>query len=130
MLTRYLAALDLRRSLLWCAFLWYLVMAMYYAGHDPALWLHSVGIAAIVGVVLTLNAMPPGVRVRALGFWPVFRFFLIPFCVASFSAFAKGRAFFLIFPLNPQQDIVACSVLAVFGGLVMIARQLAHSRQS
>lgn len=122
MIIPYLASLDLRRSLLWSALLWYVVMAVRYAGHDPGLWLHAVGLAAIVGVILTLNAVSPDGHIRSLGFWSVFRLFLIPFCVASFSAFAKGRAFFPIFPLNLAENMVAVGILAVFGGGVWVAK--------
>lgn len=120
----YFAALDRRRIILWCSFLWYVTMAVRYADRDLSLWLHSLGIAAIVGVILALNAAPAHGRMRDLGFWPLLRFFLIPFCVASFSAFAKGHAFFLIFPMNLAENITSGTILALFclGGWV--ARKL------
>lgn len=120
----YFATLDRRRLILWGSFLWYVTMTVRYADGAPSLWLHSLGIAAIVGLILALNAAPPNGRIRDLGFWPVLRFFLIPFCVASFSAFTKGHAFFLIFPMNLTENIVAGGILALFCGVVWAARKL------
>lgn len=120
----YFVSLDRRRIMLWCAFLWYVMMAVRYADRDLSLWLHSLGIAAIVGVILALNAAPANGRIRDLGFWPVLRFFLIPFCVASFSAFAKGHAFFLIFPMNLAETLTSGAILALFCVGVWVARKL------
>lgn len=119
----YLASLDARRTVLWSAFLWYLAMAFRYGEFEPSVWQHSVGIAVVVGVILTLNAAPPRGRVRDLGLWAVLRFFLIPFCVASFSAFARGHAFVLIFPAKLAENIVAGSLIAVFCVLVWLAKR-------
>ena len=120
---QYLAALDRQRLILWFAFLWFVTMAFRYAGGDVSVWLRSFGIAAIVGSILTLNATPPAGRLRDLGFWPVLRFFLIPACVASFSSFAKGHPFSLIFPLNLKENMMAGIVIAGFGGMVWLAKR-------
>lgn len=119
----YLASLDARRTVLWSAFFWYLAMAVRYGEFEPSVWQHSIGIAVVVGVILTLNAAPPQGRVRDLGFWPVLRFFLIPFCVASFSAFARGRAFVLIFPAKAAENVVAGGLIALFCLLVWLAKR-------
>ncbi len=121
---RYLAALNLRRFILWSAFLWYVMMASRYGVSDLAVWLRSLGIGLLVGAILTLNAVPPSGRIRDVGLWPTFRFFVIPFCVSSFSALTKGRAFFLIFPLNAKENVAAAGVIFIFGCGVYGARQL------
>lgn len=120
----YLATLDRRKIILWCAFLWYVTMVVNYADRDRSWWRHALGIAVIVGVILALNAAPPHGRIRDLGFWPLLRFFLIPFCVASFSAFTKGHEFFLIFPMNPAENLTAGGILALFCIGVWVARKL------
>lgn len=122
-LRHYLRALDRRRLVLWLAFLWFVTMAFRYADGDVSVWLRSCGIAAIVGSILTLNALPPAGRLRDLGVWPVLRFFLIPVCVASFSSFAKGHPFFLIFPLNLWENAIGAAVLLGFGGVVWWAKR-------
>ncbi|MDO8545476.1 MAG: hypothetical protein Q7S40_33965 [Opitutaceae bacterium] len=121
---RYLASIDRRKMILWFAFLWYVAIVTCYASADPALWARAGGIAVIVGTILTLNAVPRTGRVRDLGFWPVFRFFLIPFCVSSFSTLTTNRAFFLIFPPNLNQTILAVAVIIVFIAGVLVARRL------
>ncbi len=121
---RYLAAFDLRRFILWSAFLWYAMIATRYSVSDPAVWLRSLGIGVLVGAILTLNAVPGNGRIRDVGVWPTFRFFVIPFCVSSFSALTKGRAFFLIFPLNAKENVAAAGVIFLFGSGVYAARQL------
>ncbi|MBI4624655.1 MAG: hypothetical protein HY736_15730 [Verrucomicrobia bacterium] len=123
-LVRYLANLDRRRFTLWSAFLWYAAIAIRHADGDYAAWLRSLGIAAIVGSILMLNATPPNGRWRNLEFWPAFRLFLIPFCVSSFASLAKGRDFFLIFPLNATDNLVAAGVIALFASAVAVARAL------
>lgn len=115
---RYLSALDHRRIVLWCAVIWYAAVAVRYAERDAVPWLRSLGIAAIVGIILALNATPRGGQIRGLGFWPIFRFFLIPFCVASFSAFTKGHAFFLIFPANVSGNATPVGAIALFCAFV------------
>ena len=95
MLIRYLRQLDRARIVLWCYAVWYLVVFVRYFDPSPALWLTSCGLSAIIGVALLLStraAMGSG----RLGRWGVFRLFLMPFCVSSFSALVKGRGFFLI----------------------------------
>lgn len=119
----YFAALDRRRATLWCSFLWYVTMDVRYADSAPSMWLHSLGIAAIVGITLTLNAVSPSGRIRDLGFWPVLLFFLIPFCVASFSVFSEDHAFFLIFPLNVIDNSVSLGLVACFCALVWFAKK-------
>ena len=127
-LMRYLATLDRRRFILWSAFLWYAAITIRHGEGDHATWLRSVGIAAIVGSILTLNAAPAGRRWRDLGFWPAFRFFLIPFCVSSFSSLAKGREFFLIFPLNATDNLAAAGAIALFAGIVAVTRAISPRR--
>lgn len=65
-------------------------MAVRYAGPDPESWLRSLGIAAIVGTILTINATPHGGRISDLGFWAIFRFFLIPFSPSISNKASRG----------------------------------------
>src|SRR6185295_19870323 len=97
MLLRYLANLSTGRLILWCYLIWYVVVLVRYFDPSPRLWLTSLGLSAIIGMALYVNASFSGKTRLRLEFWPAFRFFLIPFCVSSFAALIKGRGFILIF---------------------------------
>src|SRR3954451_14088106 len=96
-LMRYLANLSAGRLILWCYFIWYLVVLVRYFDPSPRLWLTSCGLSLIVGAALCLNAARSGPTPVRIGFWPTVRFFMMPFCVSSFSALVKERHFILIF---------------------------------
>lgn len=55
----------------------------------------------------------------------VFRLFLIPFCVSSYSALIKGKGFILLFPPN-LNNLLVCS-LSCFGVMALhfICRSIA-----
>ena len=90
---RYFAKLSTGRLVLWCYFLWYAFFVVRYFDASRNLWLTSLGIAIIVGIALVISA---GGSAR-LDRWQMFRLFLMPFCVSSFSALVKGHGFVLIF---------------------------------
>jgi hypothetical protein len=115
----YLAGLTPARTVLWCYLLWYLVVLVRYFDASPRLWLTSLGLSAIVGVALLLNAGRP------LNRWQTFRFFLMPFCVSSFSALVKGRGFLLVF--SPRWGEVAAGLVVclVFVSAVALAGRIA-----
>src|SRR6266699_2995263 len=94
---RYLAGLSFGRLVLWCYFIWYLVVLIRYFDPSPRLWLTSLGLSLIVGLALLISTTRSGSQLVRLEPWPTFRLFLMPFCVSSFSALVKGRGFVLIF---------------------------------
>src|SRR4026208_2415239 len=103
---RYLANLTTGRLILWCYLVWYLVVLVRYFDPNPRLWLTSLGLSLIIGIALYISttASPGG---RKLGFWPIARLFMMPFCVSSFSALVKGRGFILIFSPDPREIALA-----------------------
>ena len=111
----YLSGLTPARTVLWCYLLWYLVVLVHYFDASPRLWLTSLGLSAIVDLALLLNAGRP------LNRWQTFRFFLMPFCVSSFSALVKGRGFLLVF--SPRWGEVAAGLVVclVFVAAVALA---------
>lgn len=122
----YLANLSAGRQVLWCYLIWYLVMAASHFDPSPHLWLTALGISAIMGIALYLSFSTPGHRPDR---WHVLRLFLIPFCVASFSALVKDRGFILIFSPRLEEDGIA---FALCGALVLacvLARGLRHDSQ-
>ena len=97
MLLRYLKNLTAGRLILWCYFIWYLVVLVRYFDRSLRLWLTSLGLSGIIGFALYLSTVTAGANRVKLDFWQTFRLFLMPFCVSSFAALVKGRGFVLIF---------------------------------
>jgi hypothetical protein len=120
-LLRYLRQLDTPRIVLWCYAIWYAVVFFHYFDPSPTLWLTSVGLSGIIGCALLLStrAAIGDARMRR---WGIFRLFLMPFCVSSFSALVKGRGFILIFAPSLNENLLALALCAAFVGLVWLLR--------
>src|SRR5690242_13713256 len=119
-LRRYLVTLSTGRLILWCYFIWYVVVLVKYFDPSPRLWLTSLGLSAIIGFALYLSTAGSGTTKVRLDRWQVFRLFLMPFCVSSFAALVKGKGFVLIFSPRPEEILIAlafcgllCSTVAV-----------------
>lgn len=111
---RYLAGLENTKRILWCYLCWYLAIVFQYFDPAPGLWFSSLGIAGLIGFALNLAARQNG---RSSDRWVVFRLYLFPFCVSSYSALIKGKGFFLLFPPDWKPLLVACA--ACFGFVVI-----------
>jgi hypothetical protein len=120
----YLRSLPAPRVLLWCYFIWYAFVAVRYFEPKPALWATSLGLSAIIGTGLYVSTAYASQSRRALGFWPVFRFYLMPFCVSSFAALIKDRGFVLIFHPIARDNLEALGLCAAFCLLVLTAKRL------
>jgi hypothetical protein len=55
--------------------------------------------------------------------WQAFRFFLMPFCVSSFSALVKGRGFLLVFSPVKSEVMAGLVACAAFLGVVWAAHR-------
>src|SRR6266481_1583817 len=116
MLIRYLANLNKARLILWCYFIWYLVVLVRYFDSNLRLWMTSLGLSAIIGFALYISTTAASANKVRLDFWQTFRLFLMPFCVSSFSALVKGKGFILIFSPKAMEIMVAaglCVILCV-----------------
>jgi hypothetical protein len=122
---RYLRNLSNGRLILWCYFIWYLVVLVRYFDPSPRIWGTSFGLCLIIGVALYINTAHSGPRRIHLGFWPVVRLFMMPLCVSSFSALVKGRGFFLIFSPNAWEVGAAVGICAGVCGAVYVAKRTA-----
>lgn len=120
----YLKDLPKSRTVLWCYFIWYLVMTSFYFVPAPRLWLTSLGVSALIGIALILNIVSPGNPVKPG--WQVFRLFLIPFCVSSFSSLVKDHGFILIFSPKLSETGLAIGLCAVFLLTVATVRRFAR----
>jgi hypothetical protein len=120
---RYLAALSAGRFILWCYLIWWSVVFVRYFDPNPRLWLTSLGLSGIIGVVLFVNATRSGSTRIRLEPWPTARFFLIPFCVSSFAALAKDKGFILVFSPKWQESAAAAGFCVLFGLAVALAKR-------
>jgi hypothetical protein len=111
---KYLAKLTAGRVILWCYFIWYAVVLVRYFDATPGLWLTSAGISAIIGVALVISTTSSSKGTAKLEGWQIFRLFLMPFCVSSFSALVKGRGFILIFSPRLEEDLLVISLCVAF----------------
>lgn len=126
---RYLRNLNAARVILWCYFIWYVVVLVRYFDPDPRIWLTALGLSGIIGVALLLNATASGRERLRLEPWPTFRLFLTPFCVSSFAALVKGRGFVLIFSPDWREMAVAVALCALLVGVV-VAVQAGNDRSA
>ena len=112
MIVRYLSNLSNGRLILWCYFIWYLVVLVRYFDTSLRLWLTSLGLSLIIGFALYVSTAMAGTKRVTLDFWQTFRLFLMPFCVSSFAALVKGQGFILIFSPKPAEIGVAVGLCA------------------
>ncbi len=119
MLLRYLAKLNTGRLILWCYFIWYLVVLVRYFDPNLRLWLTSLGLAGIIGIALYISTVAAGTNRLKLEFWQLFRLFLMPFCVSSFAALVKGKGFILIF--SPDVREIGAAVALCLGLCAAVA---------
>jgi hypothetical protein len=126
MLTRYLSNLSKGRLILWCYFIWYLVVLVRYFDPSLRLWLTSLGLSVIIGFALFISTTTSGIRQVKLDRWQVFRLFLMPFCVSSFSALVKGKGFVLVFSPRLDEVLTAVALCALLCGVVAVLRPRAH----
>ncbi len=119
----YLKNLPLSRSVLWCYLLWYLTIGVFYFDPTLRLWITSLGISGVIGIALVLSVSSPAVKSNP-NFWQIFRLFLMPFCVSSFSSLVKDRGFVLIFSPRLFENAVALSLCTGFILLTWIVRKV------
>ena len=125
-LRRYLATLSTGRLILWCYFIWYLVVLVKYFDHSPRLWLTSLGLSAIIGFALYLSTAGSGNTRLRLDRWQLFRLFLMPFCVSSFAALVKDENFTLIFSPRIEETVLAVVLCGVLCLTVLVLKNSAR----
>jgi hypothetical protein len=120
---RYFVNLSPGKIVLWCFLLWYLATVIHHFDATPAIWLNALGISAIIGCALLLSVREPGKPPPDR--WTVFRLFLMPFCVSSFSALIKGRGFVLVFPPDAHEIAISLAACAAFVVAVWVIKRSA-----
>ena len=108
---RYFASLRVPKLVLWCYLAWYLTIVACYFDPSPVIWLTAMGMSALIGIALVCATKVQG---QGMERWTVFRLFLFPFCVSSYSALIKGKGFILVFPTEPRSllaGLAACAAI-------------------
>ncbi|MFL6620706.1 MAG: hypothetical protein ACJ8MH_19005 [Povalibacter sp.] len=103
----YFGLLPGSKLVLWCYLAWYVAIVALYFDGSPMLWVSAAGLSLVIGIALNLATRQPAQRTDR---WIIFRLFLIPFCVSSYSALIKDKGFILIFP--PRRDALAIGFIA------------------
>lgn len=116
---KYFADLPLTKLVLWCYLVWYLAIVVQYFDPTIDLWLSSVGIAILIGFALNLAAAQKG---QMPDRWVIFRLYLFPFCVSSYSALIKGKGFFLLFPTELRALAIAAAACLAFVAFVAVMK--------
>ncbi|MGG6268579.1 hypothetical protein ACQ4M3_29475 [Leptolyngbya sp. AN03gr2] len=116
-LANYLYNIRPSKAILWCYLIWYLVTVYFYFDPSPKIWANSIGISAVVGTALLLS-----VSAQGRDFWQVFRLYLMPFCVSSFSALIKEQGFFVVISPRIQETIVAVALCGLFLGTIAFVK--------
>ena len=106
---------------LWCYAIWYVEVLIHYFDPNPRIWLTSLGLSLIIGCALLLSTRAAS-RAALLDRWGIFRLFLMPFCVSSFSALVKERGFFLIFSPRLAETLTAAALCLAFCASVALLK--------
>ena len=107
---RYFANLETTKVILWCYLAWYVAIVWLYFDPSLNLWLSSAGISGLIGYALVLAASEKGKKNDK---WVIFRLYVFPFAVSSYSSLIKGKGFFLLFP--PEMKPLAIGIAACLG---------------
>lgn len=113
-LKEYLAGLSGGRTILWCYAIWYVVNVAAHFDPLPAVWLTSIGLSGVIGFALLISTRSSSKGRTELDGWQIFRLFLMPFCVSSFSAQVKGEGYFLIFPPSARLNWIGVGCIGLF----------------
>ena len=120
----YLASLTTGRIILWCYAIWYMVNVYHHFDARPRLWMTSLGLSGIIGAALLISTRSSSTGTTKLDGWQIFRLFLMPFCVSSFSALVKDVGFVLIFPPTLRENLEAMGLIVAFVIVVQILKRL------
>jgi len=119
---KYFRELRIAKQILWCYFLWYLTMCVFYFDSTIYIWLTSLGVSIVIGVALILS-VSNGNHAKP-DFWTRARLFMMPFCVSSFSALVKGQGFILILSPRWREDAIAIMNCALLLAMVQMLKRI------
>lgn len=118
----YFSSIQRGKLVLWCYLIWYLVVVGFYFDPSPRIWVNSIGICVVIGAALVLSVSNP--THSKADRWQLFRLFLMPFCVSSFSSLIKGQGFIFIIPPKPVEQLVLAGACVGFLSFVALVKKL------
>ena len=119
-LIQYLYEIKLDKAILWCYLIWYLVVIYFYFDPSLKIWTNSIGISAVIGTGLIFSVSSGKTSDRSR--WQIFRLYLMPFCVSSFSALIKGQGFIVVVSPKIEETLVAVSCCVLFLAVVLVVK--------
>jgi hypothetical protein len=111
-LIQYFYEIKLDKAILWCYFIWYLVVIYFYFDPSLKIWINSIGISAVIGTGLLLSVSSR--KTSKKDPWQTFRLYLMPFCVSSFSALIKDQGFIVFISPKIKETTIASSCCSLF----------------
>ena len=123
---RYFSTINYPKRILWCYLVWYIAIVAQYFEPLFSMWVSSIGIAVIIGFALNL-ATNQKAQIRDR--WVVYRLYIFPFCVSSYSALIKDKGFFLLFPTELKPITIATVSCLSFLSFTFLCRRL-HKKQN
>lgn len=127
---RYFAGLNTGRVILWCYAIWYCVNVWNHFDLRPRLWLTSLGLSAIIGTALVISTRSSSKGRTELDRWQIFRLFLMPFCVSSFSALVKEAHYILVFPPSLRENLAGVTLICLFVMAVTLLKRMKRVENS
>ena len=119
-LIQYLYKIKLDKAILWCYLIWYLVVIYFYFDPSLKIWTNSIGISAVIGTGLIFSVSSGKTSDRSR--LQIFRLYLMPFCVSSFSALIKGQGFIVVVSPKIEETLVAVSCCVLFLAVVLVVK--------
>jgi len=129
-LLHYFGTLTKGRVILWCYAIWYVTNVSLHFDARPRLWLTSLGVSAIIGAALMISTKSSASGTTTLDRWQIFRLFLMPFCVSSFSALVKDAGYVLVFPPTVRENLIGVVLILLFVGVVSALQRTNLARRA
>jgi hypothetical protein len=130
MFAEYFARLNMGRIILWCYAIWYAVNVWNHFEFRVRLWLTSLGLSAIIGTALVISTRSSSKGRTELDRWQIFRLFLMPFCVSSFSALVKDAGYILVFPPTLRENLLGAALICAFVAAVLTLKRIKRVENS
>ncbi|MHA1520292.1 MAG: hypothetical protein ACTSRK_08925 [Promethearchaeota archaeon] len=127
-IVEYLLNLTLGLKILLCYLFWYLYFLVRYFRWDFSILGTALFMSLVVGIALNFNAYGSISDIRKGDGWKIARFFLIPFCVASYPLLIMGQNFILIFSPNIMENLYALLPSVLFLVIVKLTK-LSNKRE-
>ena len=79
-------------------------------------------LALVLALVISTRSSSKGHT--ELDRWQIFRLFLMPFCVSSFSALVKEAGYVLVFPPRLKENLTGLALICVFVIVVAMLKRI------